>query len=119
MFGKRREDRVSANFMDRIYVHNLDCPFEKKKDGTIVVDMEHKGFFSFVAQKEFGKPRISHIVLDEYGSTLWEAIDGKNTVWDAVRVMEEAFPDEKKDMLKRVVTFFRTLESNGFIFHRP
>ena len=115
----RRSEKVSANFMDRVYVHNLDCPAEKKDDGTIVVDMEHRGFFAAIAQRGFGKPRISHIALDQYGSTVWEALDGKRTVMDVVGVMEEAFPEEKDDMLKRVVTFLRTLETNGFIFHRP
>ena len=119
MFGKKRDKAVSANFMDRVYVHNLDCPWKKEKDGQIVVDMEHKGFFPTIAQKGFGKPRISHIALDDHGSVLWEAINGENTVLDMVHIMEEAFPDEKEDMLKRVVTFVRTLESNGFIFHRP
>lgn len=63
----------------------------------------------------FKRPRISHISLDRYGSTLWLAVDGKASVNDILHKMQETFPDESKDMLNRVVHFLNTLEIHKFI----
>jgi len=46
---------------------------------------------------------------------VWNSIDGKNTVYDIVLIMEQAFPDEKERMLDRVVTYMAILQNNRFI----
>ena len=42
-------------------------------------------------------------------------MDGKRSVAELVRIMEDAFPDETDRMLDRVVAFIATLQHNGFI----
>ncbi len=106
--------------MDIVFVRNKRCPWRRKDDdgedgGLVEIDMENRGFFNAVAQKFFKRPRISHISLDRYGSTLWLAVDGKASVNDILHKMQETFPDESKDMLNRVVHFLNTLEIHKFI----
>ena len=112
---KQKTKRLSANYMDLVFVKNEDRPWNQKEDGIVEIQMENKGFFNTVAQKFFKKPRISHISLDKYGSVLWLAVNGENTVNDIIAVMQEKFPDEKDKMLNRVVQFLTTLELNHFI----
>jgi hypothetical protein len=110
-----KKKKVSANYMDVIYKIPDVLPWREKKDGSIEVDMEHKGIYHRIAQKFFRRPRVSHIALDAYGSALWKACDGTHTVFDLVHIMEKKFPQEQDQMLNRVVTFLGTLERNGFI----
>ena len=42
----------------------------------VVLDIENTGAFNKLAQKLFGKPRVSHVHLDEFGSFVWKCIDG-------------------------------------------
>ena len=63
-----------------------------------------------------GIKKKSHIKLDRYGSTLWIHINGDNTVFNLVSIMEEHFPEEAPDMLKRVIAFLETLERVRFIY---
>lgn len=107
--------KVSANYMEYIPIRAESRPWHLTEDGRVEIDMENKGFYHFIAQKFFKKPRISHIALDKYGSVVWQSMDGKNSVTDIVRIMENAFPDEKDRMLDRVVTYIGTLQRNGFI----
>ena len=107
--------KVSENYMDCVPVRAEDKPWRTLDDGSVEVDMENRGFYNFIAQKFFKKPRISHISLDKYGSVVWKGIDGKNTVGDIVLAMEAAFPNEKDRMLDRVVTYMATLQRSGFI----
>ncbi len=110
-----KKKKVSPNYMESIPVRSDARPWRIGEDGMVEVDMENKGFYHFLAQKFFNKPRISHISLDKYGSEVWQNIDGKNNISDIVNIMLKKFPKEKDRMLDRVVTYMATLQRNGFI----
>ena len=107
--------------MDIVFVRSEGFPWREKKgsdgqtQGIVEIDMENRGFFNWIAQKLFKRPRISHISLDKYGTKLWLALDGKATVNDVLLKMKNAFPEESEKMLNRVVHFLATLERTGFI----
>lgn len=115
MMGKKTK-KVSQNYMDAVMYHNPLYKWSVNEDGIVVIDVINRGLHHKIAQKFFHKPKISHISLDKYGSRLWEAIDGNNSVYDILNIMSEAFPDEKKYMLNRVIAFMQTLQRNRFIF---
>lgn len=110
-----KKKKIAANYLDSIPIHRDGLVWRTKEDGMAEFDMEHKGFYHFIAQKFFHKPRISHIGLDKYGSAVWKSIDGTNTVMDIIHIMEDSFPEEKDRMLDRVVTFMAILQRNRFI----
>lgn len=110
-----QKQRIDKNYLDIVFIPNPERKWSEREDGMVVIDMENKGFFHSIAQKFFHKPRVSHIALDQYGTTLWKALDGNRNLFDVIHVMEEAFPDEKDRMLDRVVTFAHTLQVNHFI----
>ena len=115
MKNKTKTRTLSANYMDIVFSKNAEILWRVKENGFVEVDMENKGFFNSVAQKFFHRPRVSHIALDKYGSTLWLALDGSATVNDLLTKMNEAFPDESDKMLNRLVQFLTTLERWEFI----
>ena len=100
--------------MDIVFVHAQDKPFNTDEKGIVTVDVSNTGFFNKLAQRFWNKPKVSHIELDKFGSVMWLAIDGKNTVQDVYSLMEDSFPEEDR-MLDRVVTFMHTLQNNGFV----
>ncbi len=113
---KKKTKVISTNYMDKIPVRALDHPWKEDKDGKVVIEMKHEGFYARIATRYFKKPSKSQISLDKYGSVVWKGCDGKNTIYDIVLLMENTFPDEKDKMLNRVVTFMATLENSKFIF---
>ena len=115
MKNKTKTRTLSANYMDLVFSKNTEIQWRVKEDGFVEVDMVNKGFFNSIAQKFFHRPRVSHIALDKYGSTLWLALDGTATVNDLLAKMNEAFPAESDKMLNRLVQFLTTLERWEFI----
>lgn len=115
MAKHRRKRTVSSNYLDLIFTPHPECKWSAREDGIVVIDMENKGFFHSIAQKFFHSPRVSHIALDVYGTTLWNALDGTNSVFNVIHIMEEAFPEEKDRMTDRVITFLRTLQVHHFV----
>lgn len=112
---KTASKRVPRNFMDSIPERSEQMPWRICEDGMVEIDMENKGFYHTIAQKFWKKPRISHIALEKYGTVVWKNIDGQNTVYDIVRIMETEFPEEKDGMLNRVVQYMGTLQRSKFI----
>ena len=119
MAKKVKQQKISKNYMDSIFVHKPTLQWHttenESKKQIVVLDVENTGFFNKIAQKFFHRPKVSHIWLDEYGSTLWQLLDGKNSVFDVVNLMKEKFPSETDKMLNRVITFLHTLQVNEFI----
>lgn len=108
--------KKNNNFLDYVpYVS--DKITWSVKDETVTIDMYHKGFFAFVAQKFFKRPSVSHIKLDKYGSFIWQQIDGKNTVNDLAISMKEKFGDKAEPLYDRLVTYIRILRNNKFIVY--
>jgi hypothetical protein len=110
-----KKKKISQNYMDTVYERKEGLVWRQKEDGSIEVDMEHRGIYHRIAQKFFHRPRVSHVALDEHGSALWQGLNGTNTVFDLVHMMQERFPKEQDKMLNRVVTFMGTLERTGLI----
>jgi hypothetical protein len=114
-----KKKKVSANYMDVVYEIRDSLEWREKKEGTVELDMAHKGIYHRIAQKFFHRPKVSHIALDQYGTALWKGIDGTHTVFDLVHMMQEEFPAEQDKMMNRVIAFLGTLERNGFICRKP
>ena len=110
-----KKQKISQNYYESVPHRQENRPWRLKEDGMVEIDMENKGFYHFIAQKFFRKPRVSHISLDRYGSVVWQSIDGGNNVMDIIHIMEKEFPGETDRMLDRVVTYLATLQRSGFI----
>lgn len=110
-----RTRRSCKNYMDLVFVPAPELHWKENAEGVVVLDVVNKGFYNWIAQIFFHRPRVSHIALDAYGTALWLALDGRRDVSAVLAVMEERFPDEKEQMLGRVVSFLRTLQTGRYI----
>lgn len=114
--AKKKTKKIPQNYMDAIMFCNPEYKWSENEEGLVVIDVINKGLHHKIAQKLFHKPETSHISLDKYGSLFWKSINGRNTVYDILNIMSEAFPDEKDSMLKRVIAFMQTLQANKYIY---
>lgn len=114
--SKKKTKKISKNYMDTVMYCNPLYKWSENENGLVVIDVLNTGLHHKIAQKFFHKPETSHISLDKYGSVLWKSINDKNSVYDILNIMSDTFPDEKEDMLKRVIAFMQTLQANKYIF---
>lgn len=105
------------NYLNYIPGHNALFPFQKKENGRIEVEVKNRGLFNRIAQIFFKRPKKSYIELDEFGSFVWEQIDGKRTIYDICMLIKERFGEEAEPLFERAVTFFQILRRNTFIVY--
>ncbi len=88
------------------------------EDGKVTIHMEHRGFYAWIAQKFFRRPRISHIDLDKHGSYIFQQIDGKRTVGELAELMHQQFGADAEPLYDRLVKYMQILYNNKFIGYR-
>lgn len=85
----------------------------------VTVDVENKGVFNRIAQKCFGRPAVSHIALEQFGSFIWKQIDGVHTIYDIALLVKEEFGEDAEPLYDRLLAYSRTLQGHGFVTLTP
>lgn len=107
--------REKKNFLDYVPCCNPLYTWDADEQGIVTVHVVNQGFYNRLAQKLFKRPRISHIRLDEYGSFVWQQMDGKRTVYQISGLLGERFGKEAEPVLDRLVEYLRILYQNKLI----
>lgn len=107
------------NLLDYIPLISDQVSWTEDAQHMVTVDVPNKGLFNRIAQICFGRPPISHIALDEFGSFIWRQIDGKNTIYEIAMLVKEQFGKAAEPLYDRLLAYFRTLQGHGFVTLRP
>ena len=105
----------SKNYLDFVPEKNPEIEYEADEDGIITVLIEWQGFYHKIAQKLFRRPRVSDIRLDELGSFVWNAVDGKKDVHQISKELEQQFPKMGKPV-PRLIKYLEILHDNHLIY---
>ena len=111
----KRKAENSENYLDKIPRHNINIAFTTDEKNIVTLEIENKGIMNRVCQKLFKKPKISYIHLDVFGSFVWLLIDGKTDITKIGKEVENRFGEKAQPLYERLVQYFKTLESYGFI----
>lgn len=102
------------NFLDFVPKRKIER-FSVDEKGIVILEIENKGVFNFLAQKLFKKPRISYIHLDEMGSFVWPLIDGEKSVEQIGVKVEAHFGKKANPLYERLSKYFEILRNYKFI----
>lgn len=106
--------KKKENYLDFVPVCAPGFEWEEK-EGIVTIRVENRGFYNWIAQKLFKRPRFSHIDLDEFGSFVWKQMDGKRTIYDISLLVGEHFGKKAEPVIERLVQYFQILYRNHFI----
>ncbi len=106
---------INANYLEK-------CPFipdyidwNTDDNGIVTISIENKGIFNKIAQRLLKKPKVSYVHLDEFGSNIWQLIDGHKNIIEIGKLFEEKFGDKVNPLYERLAKYFQILYSYGFI----
>ena len=105
----------SKNYLDFIPSKKVGMNWTVDEQGIVTLEVENKGFFNFLAQKLFKKPKISYVHLDELGSFVWPLINGEKDITAIGISVEEQFGEKAHPLYERLAKFFQVLQSYGFV----
>ena len=92
-----------------------DLSWTVDEEDLVTLAVENKGIMNRIAQKFFKKPKISYIHLDALGSFLWKKFDGKKTLIELGKEVEEQFGEDAYPLYERLTKYVQILDSYHFI----
>lgn len=112
---KKLNKKQAPNLLDMIPHQSTKNRFEIGEDGMVTIFVENKGPFNFAAQKLFHKPRFTQIHLEEFGSFIWQHIDGNKTIKEIADCMHEHFGEKADPLYPRISMYVKSLLDYEFI----
>ena len=94
-----KNKKQNPNLLDFVPQHSTKFRVEISDDAVVTIFVENKGPFNFVAQKLFGKPRFSQAHLEEFGSFIWQQIDGQRTIKEIADILHEKFGEKAEPLI--------------------
>ncbi len=110
-----KKNIIKKNYLEKIPVTSDAIGWTTDVDGIVTINIENKGIFNKLAQKFLKKPKISYVHLDEFGSSVWQLIDGQRNIIKIGELFLEKFGDKANPLYERLAKYFQILESYGFI----
>ena len=109
------KNNKNENYLDRIPLRNSAIGWSVNGKGKVILEIENKGIFNLIAQKLFKKNRISYVHLDDFGSFVWQIIDGKKDITAMGVQVKGHFGERAEPLYERLAKYVQILSSYGFI----
>lgn len=107
--------KKQENYLDYVPVISEKNSWDVTENGIVTIHMVHRGFYAWIAQRFFRRPRVSHIDLDTMGSFIFQRIDGQRTVGQLAQLVKSEFGASAEPLYDRLVKYLQILRNNGFI----
>ena len=107
--------KKQENYLEYVPAISAKNSWDKDETGKVTIHMVHRGFYAWIAQRFFHRPRVSHIDLDAMGSFIFQRIDGQRTVGDIALLVKAEFGQKAEPLYDRLVKYMQILRNNGFI----
>lgn len=111
----KKKNVIPANYLEKVPQRNPAISWSCDDSGAVTLEIVNKGVFHRLAQILLKKPKISYVHLDKNGSFVWPLIDGERDLIAIGALVHEHFGEQAEPLYERLATFFRILESYGFI----
>ena len=109
--------KKKENYLDYVPKHNSRYEWSKNENGNVVIRVHNTGLFNRIAQVLFKRPKYSNIELDEFGSFVWEQLDGVRNVYEIGILVKEHFGKKAEPLYERLAKFITILRNNGYIVY--
>ena len=112
----KKKNIINRNYLEGIPLRNPDLKWSEK-DGLVTLEIENKGVANRIAQKLFKKPKTSYIHLDEFGSFVWQQIDGEKDITHIGEAVEAKFGEKAHPLYERLVKYFEILRDYAIEYY--
>lgn len=110
--------RKRKNYLDYVPMHNPLYEYKSNANSHIEICIHYTDPFCRLAQRLFKRPEYTNIELDDFGSYVWNCVDGKRSVYEIGSAVKEHFGTKAEPLYERLCPFFKRLHEYNFIVMR-
>lgn len=112
---KKKKIIIPKNYLDRVPSRPKTIEWKTDSDGMVTLEIPNTGWANRLAQKLFKRPKISYIHLDKMGSFIWPLMDGKTSIFEIGKLVDEHFGEEAHPLYERLAKYFQIMDSYHFV----
>ncbi len=106
----KKSDVLNESFLQQIYQINPQLIF-KVEDNHVIVEKKQNHWSQRLFRKLYVKiPEKSYIKLDDYGSLIFQEIDGKKSIKDLGELLSHHFEEADTYLYDRLTLYLHYLE---------
>lgn len=113
MLDKNKHIDSGDNFL--LYIPKQKHTVWEVQDNSVKLIFYHNKPIEKFMRWLVKKPCVSDMALDEIGSTVWQLIDGNNTIYDIGKRLEEKYGEKCEPVYDRLIMYIRYLVRKGWI----
>jgi hypothetical protein len=106
---------MNKNLLELIPVKNKKLQTVIREDGLINIVRLRDTLTEKIVCSVFKAPDTLTVKLDEYGSFVWNNINGENTVKEIAHNLKSFFGEETEPVYERLATYIIILKKNDMI----
>lgn len=103
------------NFLELIPIKTEQYKAIKTETGITQILVPRNGMLDRIVRVFKKTPEVMKIDLDEYGTFVWNLIDGKRNIKEIGEQLNLEFGDEVEPLYERLVIYINILRNNKFI----
>lgn len=103
------------NFLDLIPVKSEKIKWITVENEIVQIQIDRNSWLDRAVRVLFKTPTMMKIDLDQYGSYIWTAIDGKKSIENIADEFKLAFGEEVEPLYERLGSYINILRNNAFI----
>lgn len=111
----KKKNIIDKNFLEKIPMRSEGIGWKTDDNGLITLEIENTGWANKLAQAFFKRPKLSYIHLDKMGSFIWPLLDGKMTITQLGKQVEDHFGEEAHPLYERLSKYLQIMHSYHFI----
>ena len=115
MNQNKMKKKNEENYLERVPIRKTGLEWTVEEESKVTLNIENKGVFNRIAQKFLKKPPVTYVHLDEFGSFIWQIVDGKKNIIVLGELVKEKFGEDAEPLYERLAKFFQILDSYGFV----
>ena len=107
--------RIRRDAHELIPVTKKRVTWQKNSDGIIKLTIWRNGLIEKYLCQSMNLPLKFDVDLDEFGSFVWQNMDGRQNIMEIIRLTKEKFGKKAEPVYKRVLAFMKQLLNNRLI----
>ncbi len=115
MIMKKKPIVIPQNYLERVPARPASIRWTTGEDGIVTLEIDNNGWANKLAQKLFGRPKVSYVHLDAMGSFIWPRMDGEKNLTVIGQEVDAHFGEEAHPLYERLARYFQILDSYHFI----
>lgn len=110
-----KRSNVGRNLLDMIPRRSPAFPWRVSEAGTVEIIVPRNGLLERLVRKIAKTPAALTVDLDDFGTFVWQAIDGQRNTQAIGLLVQEAFGEKAEPLYDRLGLFMQLLRNNRFI----